>query len=196
MKILSTAVPLMMDHIDTDQIIPAEFLRKIDKTGFGEHLFHNWRKTENQELNPDFPLNKPVFKEAKILVTGENFGCGSSREHAVWALVDYGFKAVIASGFADIFKGNACNNGLLPIELPESKVVLLAKAISVTPSLQVSVDLVSQEVRCEEILFSHLFEIDAFKKECLLSGKDETDYLIGLRNQIAAFEKKKTLQYV
>ena len=195
MKILSTAVPLMIDHIDTDQIIPAEFLRKIDKTGFGKHLFYNWRMTENQELNPDFPLNKSIFKEAKILVTGENFGCGSSREHAVWALVDYGFKAIIAPGFADIFKGNACNNGLLPIELPEYKVILLAKAISVTPSLELKIDLEKQEVCCEEIQFSHFFEIDAFKKECLMSGKDETDYLISLRDQIEVFENKKELLY-
>lgn len=195
MKIVSTGVPLMIDHIDTDQIIPAEFLRKIDKTGFGKYLFYNWRMLDNKEVNPDFPLNKIAYKDAEILVAGENFGCGSSREHAVWALVDYGFKVVIASGFADIFKGNAYNNGFLPVELPVSKVVLLAKAISVTPSLKLMIDLEKQEIRCDDILFSHIFEIDPFKKECLLSGKDETDYLISLRNRIEEFEKKKELSY-
>lgn len=191
MKILSTAVPIMINQIDTDQIIPAEFLRKIDKAGFGNYLFHNWRMLDDQQVNPEFPLNKPVYQNAEILIAGENFGCGSSREHAVWALVDYGFKAVIAPGFADIFKGNACNNGLLPIELSENKVNSLARAISEKPTLQLIIDLEKQEVRCDDILFSHIFEIDAFKKECLLSGKDETEYLISLRDCIEQFEKKK-----
>lgn len=193
MKILSTAVPLMIHHIDTDQIIPADFLRKIDKKGFGNHLFYHWKTSENGTLNPDFPLNKPEYKNAAILLAGENFGCGSSREHAVWALADYGFKAVIAPGFADIFKGNACNNGLLPVELPPDKVELLANAFVINPSLQLCVDLEKQEVRCDDLLFSHFFEIDPFKKECLLSGKDEMDYLLSLKDKIEEYEKERAI---
>jgi 3-isopropylmalate/(R)-2-methylmalate dehydratase small subunit len=185
----STVVPLLIDNIDTDQIIPAEFLKQTTKDGLGKHLFQNWRYTTDLASKEDFPLNQERYKNAEILLAGHNFGCGSSREHAAWALVDYGFKAIVSSGFADIFKDNAYNNQLLPIQLNAEDLSELSQKISQNPELEITIDLANQSLNLEEHNWFRSFEIDPFKKECLLNGTDETSYLVNLRQEIEQFEK-------
>ncbi len=191
MQINSKAIPLLINNIDTDQIIPAEFLKQVDKSGYGKNLFYSWRYLKDYQPDPDFVLNHPDRAGAEILIAGNNFGCGSSREHAAWAIGDYGIKAIISSQFADIFKGNAYNNGILPIVLSEENVEKLAISSKEEPEAKIFIDLKSQTVSCDNIDLNETFEIHPFKKQCLMEGVDETQYLINLRQEIIEFEKSK-----
>ncbi len=190
----STVVPLSVQNVDTDQIIPARFLKATSRDGFGENLFRDWRYDESGDLNLDFVLNDPTFG-GSILVAGENFGCGSSREHAAWALVDYGFRAVISSYFADIFKGNALNNGLLPVQVSSTFLETIFERVHRNPQHRVEINLEKETISlCEESTeeaFSESFEINPYKKLCLLNGYDDIDYLLSKRDVIEAFEKKR-----
>jgi len=187
-NVSSSAVPLPMEDIDTDQIIPARFLKGISKDGFGENLFRDWRYDKNEEVN-DFILNNPIYS-GQILVAGRNFGCGSSREHAAWALADYGFKVIVSSFFADIFKGNALNNGLLPITVTDEQLAEIFSLIEKDPKSKFSIDLPNQSFYNEQVL-NISFEIDAYKKECLLNGYDDIDYLLNLKDDIITYEEKQ-----
>lgn len=188
-SIQSKAVPLPMENIDTDQIIPARFLKATSREGFGEHLFCDWRYTEDKEPKTDFILNKPEGK-GEILLAGKNFGCGSSREHAAWALADYGFKAVVSSFFADIFKNNALNNGLLPVQVSTTFLDTCFK-LSEQQSVTLEIDLPSQIIRNPQTGLQEKFEVNAYKKYCLLNGYDDIDYLLSIQDKIAAFEQKQ-----
>ena len=187
-KLTTRAVPLAVENIDTDQIIPARFLKVTDKIGFGNNLFKDWRYDENDFPNLDFVLNNPKYS-GSILVAGNNFGCGSSREHAAWALTDYGFKVVVSSYFADIFKGNALNNGLLPIQVSSDFLTNILKAIQDNPEIELSVDLESQTISIEVLGVKEYFEIDPYKKICLINGYDDIDFLISNKDKIEAYEK-------
>jgi 3-isopropylmalate/(R)-2-methylmalate dehydratase small subunit len=187
----STGVPLPLENVDTDQIIPARFLSTTTKEGFGENLFRDWRYDVSGNKNPDFNLNNPKYS-GKILIAGKNFGCGSSREHAVWAIYDYGFKAVISSYFADIFKNNSLNNGLLPIVVTESCLIDILKLIQKNPEAVLKIDLDKQLLTIASINLSVKFEINPYKKECLLKGLDDIDYLLGIRDLIKTFELHKS----
>ena len=186
-KLLSSAIPLIQENVDTDQIIPARFLKATSREGFGEHLFKDWRFDEHGEPKSNFILNDPVYS-GSILVAGENFGCGSSREHAAWALLDYGFKVVISSYFADIFKGNALNNGLLPVQVSSNTLRELLEAVQLDPMTLIEIDLEAQLLRVNGIL-EH-FEINLYKKTCLLNGYDDIDFLLSQKEKISAFERK------
>jgi len=185
-KLESTVVVVPIDNIDTDQIIPARYLKAISKEGLGEGLFVDWRKNPDGSLNPDFPLNKPEAKGAQILVAGDNFGCGSSREHAPWALVQNGFRAVVSTSFADIFKGNALKNGLLPVSVPAD----VHKQLLNSSGKTVSIDLAAQTLTLAGGQPVH-FPIDAFAKRCLLDGVDELGYMLQQEAAIAAFEAQR-----
>ena len=189
-RIEQTAVPLEIENVDTDQIIPARFLKATDREGFGENLFRDWRYDKNDYSNTNFILNNPTFS-GPILVAGNNFGCGSSREHAAWALTDYGFKVVISSFFADIFMGNALNNGLLPIQVSDSQLQTIFKAINKNPNCKFIVDLVGQYIEVPSIDLNIDFEINSYKKTCLINGYDDIDYLINNKNKIEEFERKR-----
>lgn len=184
----TTAVPLLIDNIDTDQIIPARFLKTTVKTGIGEHLFCDWRKQADGSPNPDFVLNQEKYS-GKILFAGDNFGCGSSREHAVWALLDYGFEVVVSTSFADIFKNNALNNGLLPIQVTQEFWERLKDELLAAPSTQLFVDLPGQSISSGELGASAAFEIDPFRKECIINGYTDLDYLVSIKEEITAFEQ-------
>ncbi|SMO44714.1 3-isopropylmalate/(R)-2-methylmalate dehydratase small subunit [Chryseobacterium rhizoplanae] len=184
----SRAVPLPAENIDTDQIIPARFLKSIDRKGFGENLFRDWRfNIHTGEPNPDFVLNNPKFS-GEILVAGNNFGCGSSREHAAWSLTDYGFKVIISSYFADIFKGNALNNGLLPVKVSEEFLKEILEGINENPDNEIAIDVELQSVSFKDT--TETFEIDSYKKICLLNGYDDIDFLISRKQTITNFELK------
>lgn len=186
--IQSRAIPLPVENIDTDQIIPARFLKSIDKKGFGENLFRDWRyNVHTNKPNPDFVLNNPRYS-GEILVAGNNFGCGSSREHAAWALTDYGFKVVVSSFFADIFKGNALNNGLLPVKISENFLQEILNGIIENPEQEIKVDVESQTISFGDR--SEHFEIDSYKKICLMNGYDDIDFLISRKQAIHEFELK------
>lgn len=187
----STCVPLPLENVDTDQVIPARFLSATSREGFGENLFRDWRYDKTGRKNKEFVLNDPKYT-GKILVAGKNFGCGSSREHAVWAIFDYGFKAVVSSFFADIFRNNAINNGLLPVIVPEQLLQKLFILIQNAPDTKVKIDLESQELIILATGETTRFDINPYKKECLLKGTDDIDYLIGLKNKIAEYENRKT----
>jgi 3-isopropylmalate/(R)-2-methylmalate dehydratase small subunit len=180
------AVALPRDNVDTDQIIPARFLKTTTRTGLGAHLFTDWRFDANGAPRPEFILNGSAAAGAKVLVAGWNFGCGSSREHAPWALVDFGFRAVVAASFADIFKQNALKNGLLPIALPAEVHGPLLAAVEAQPGLIVGVDLVEQAVTLPG--GTARFEIDPFARECLVAGVDEIGYVLRQEAAIAGFE--------
>lgn len=182
----STAVPLSIENIDTDQIIPARFLKATTREGFGENLFRDWRYNEAGSPKNDFILNDSRFA-GKILVAGKNFGCGSSREHAAWALYDYGFRVVISSFFADIFKNNALNNALLPVQVSDSFLKQVLEAVGKNPSTGVTVDLQNQKVSLENGAFEN-FDINPYKKVCLMNGYDDIDYLLSLRSEIKEFD--------
>lgn len=186
-----TAVPMPMEDIDTDQIIPARFLKAIDKKGFGDNLFYDWRYDKNNEPNPDFVLNNPLYS-GRILVAGKNFGSGSSREHAAWALHGYGFRVVISSFFADIFKGNALNNGILPIQVSPEYLDELLQQITDNPETEITINLPEQFVQIEPDGAKTTFEIDEYKKMCLLNGYDDIDYLLSLKDKIQLFEQNRT----
>lgn len=186
----SSMVPLTVENVDTDQIIPARFLKATDRKGFGENLFRDWRFTTDGQTKEDFPLNQSQYKGA-ILVAGNNFGCGSSREHAAWALVDYGFKVVISSFFADIFKGNALNNGILPIQVSPEDLQRIFAAIDQDTSVEAIVDLENQKLLIDAAGIAVSFEINDYKKMCMINGYDDIDYLISQKEAIEAFEQKR-----
>lgn len=181
----STAVPLPIENVDTDQIIPARFLKATTREGFGNNLFRDWRFTSDDQPVPGFVLNSPTYS-GKILIAGKNFGCGSSREHAAWALYDYGFRAVISSFFADIFKNNALNNALLPVQVSPAFLTHIATVVTSAPQTEIEIDLPAQEVRIGNKKES--FEINQYKKDCLINGYDDIDYLLSLREDIKKFE--------
>ena len=185
-NIKSTFVPLCVENIDTDQIIPARFLKAITRDGFGKNLFRDWRFENDDEENPkpDFVLNQPQFA-GEILVAGKNFGCGSSREHAAWAIIDYGFTIVISSFFADIFKNNALNNGLLPVTVSEK---FLQKIFQQNNKATLTVNLESQIITIDATYDQEFFEISNYKKICLLNGYDDIDYLLSIKEDIVKFE--------
>ena len=187
----STVIPLNVQDVDTDQIIPARYLKATSRDGFGENLFRDWRYDEHGDLKSDFVLNSTIFS-GSILLAGENFGCGSSREHAAWALVDYGFKAVISSFFADIFKGNSLNNGLLPVQVSPVFLAELFKAVNSHPTVEFVVDLPNQIISISGTKLVESFEINSYKKMCLLNGYDDIDFLLSNKNEIEAFEKNHT----
>jgi len=181
----SNMVPLTVENVDTDQIIPARFLKATDRKGFGENLFRDWRFTPDGQIKEDFALNQSQYKGA-ILVAGNNFGCGSSREHAAWALADYGFKVVISSFFADIFKGNALNNGILPIQVSLENLQRIFAAIDQDPSVEAIVDIENQKLLIDAAGIAVTFEINDYKKMCLINGYDDIDYLISQKEAIEA----------
>ena len=185
----STCVPLPVENIDTDQIIPARFLKSTSREGFGENLFCDWRYEADGKPNRDFVLNDPAYG-GMILVAGKNFGCGSSREHAAWAIADYGFRVVISSFFADIHKNNELNNFVLPVTVSEEFLQELFDSIGKDPKTEVTVDLPGQTVRNEATGREEKFEINPYKKTCLENGLDDIDYLMTRRADIEAFEKK------
>jgi 3-isopropylmalate/(R)-2-methylmalate dehydratase small subunit len=182
----STVVPMAIENIDTDQIIPARFLKATTREGFGENLFRDWRYDNEGKPKADFVLNDKTYS-GKILVAGKNFGCGSSREHAAWAIYDYGFRVVISSFFADIFKNNALNNALLPVQVSDSFLKKIFEEAKKNPDTTVTVDLQKQTVSLEDGS-SENFDINAYKKTCLTNGYDDIDYLISLRDEIKQFE--------
>jgi len=188
--ISSTAVPLDIENVDTDQIIPARFLKATTRDGFGKNLFRDWRYENDDENRPrqDFVLNKQTFS-GKILLAGKNFGCGSSREHAAWALKDHGFDVVVSSFFADIFKSNALNNFLLPVTVSIPFLEKLMNAVKLDPQTIINVDLSSQIISIEGSEDSETFDIDPYKKQCLLNGYDDIDYLLSLKDRITEYEK-------
>lgn len=189
-KLVTTAVPLPIENIDTDQIIPARFLKVTDKIGFGNNLFRDWRFDDKDEIIASFALNDNKYS-GSILVAGDNFGCGSSREHAAWALADYGFKVIVSSYFADIFKGNALNNGLLPILVSPEFLKKITTIIQENPSTNLVVNLEQQTLAVENSDLIANFEIDAYKKICMINGFDDIDFLINNKDKIVAFEKGK-----
>jgi 3-isopropylmalate/(R)-2-methylmalate dehydratase small subunit len=187
--ITSKFIPLRIENVDTDQIIPARFLKATTKDGFGKNLFRDWRYENDDETKPkaDFVLNQAQFSGA-ILVAAKNFGCGSSREHAAWSILDYGFKVVVSSFFADIFKNNALNNGVLPVTVSDA---FLQQIFAQGSNETLSIDLAAQTITIDAIGAVETFEINAYKKTCLLNGYDDIDYLLSMREEIAAFEAKK-----
>ncbi|WP_313579572.1 3-isopropylmalate dehydratase small subunit [Chishuiella sp.] len=191
--IKSSAVPIKIENIDTDQIIPARFLKAISREGFGDNLFRDWRYNQDNQQIESFPLNDSKFK-GKILVAGKNFGCGSSREHAAWAIKDYGFDVVISSYFADIFKGNALNNGILPIVVEDEVLNTIFQNIDENPEIELEVDLENQTLKIKDIQLT--FDVDSYKKICLLNGYDDIDFLISQKDKIEQYEQKqhKSLQ--
>lgn len=190
-KLTTRVVPLPIANVDTDQIIPARFLKVTDKAGLGQNLFADWRYRADGSPNPDFVLNQSQYQGAQILLAGDNFGCGSSREHAPWALTGYGFRAVISTSFADIFRNNSLKNGLLPITVNAETHAMLFDIVQEIPNGEWTVDLEKQEVSLPTgEKFS--FEVDPFARTCLLQGVDELGYILSFADQIAAFEAKRT----
>ncbi len=186
----SQVVPLPIENIDTDQIIPARFLKATTREGFGDNLFRDWRFDTDNQPKTDFVLNNPTYT-GKILVAGKNFGCGSSREHAAWAIQDYGFDVVISSFFADIFKGNALNNGVLPIQVPEEFLGKIFELVQQNPKTEIIVDLEKQTVMLTETGDQFEFEINPYKKSCLINGYDDIDFILNQKDSIEAFEANK-----
>ncbi|WP_367332091.1 3-isopropylmalate dehydratase small subunit [Sphingobacterium multivorum] len=186
----SQVVPLPIENIDTDQIIPARFLKATTREGFGDNLFRDWRYDTDNQPKTDFVLNNPTYT-GKILVAGKNFGCGSSREHAAWAIQDYGFDVVISSFFADIFKGNALNNGVLPIQVPEEFLAKIFELVHQNPATAIIVDLEKQTVMLTETGDQFEFEINPYKKSCLINGYDDIDFILNQKDSIEAFEANR-----
>ncbi|MBM3754096.1 MAG: 3-isopropylmalate dehydratase small subunit [Acidobacteria bacterium] len=190
MKIQSTVTSFLVDNIDTDQIIPARFLKTISKDGLGDQLFYDWRYNADGSQKPEFVLNTEKAKKSQVLVSGDNFGCGSSREHAPWALTQYGFQAIISTSFADIFKQNSLKNRLLPVVFPKDAHLALLNALSANPDLQVTIDVEAQTLTWPGGP-SVSFPIDAFAKHCLLAGVDEIGYVLQQEAAIAAYEAQR-----
>lgn len=187
--ITSTCVPMPAENIDTDRIIPARFLKSTSREGFGEKLFYDQRFDADGNQIADFPLNNPAYGGV-ILVAGKNFGCGSSREHAAWAIHDYGFRVVVSSFFADIHKNNELNSFVLPVTIPQDMLDKLLETITADPTTKVVVDLENQTIKCEAAGIEYKFEINPYKKYCLLNGLDDVDYLLSRRNDVVAYENK------
>lgn len=190
--IRSTAVPLTIENVDTDQIIPARFLRATSREGFGKNLFRDWRYINDDENNPrpDFILNDSTYT-GKILIAGKNFGSGSSREHAAWAIKDYGFDVVVSSFFADIFKSNSLNNFLLPVQVSEKFLQELFQTVKKSPETEIEMNLEKQTITIVPTWQYETFDINSYKKTCLLNGFDDIDFLLSIRNEIEAFESQK-----
>lgn len=188
-KITSRFIPLRIENVDTDQIIPARFLKATTKQGFGKNLFRDWRYENDDETKPksDFVLNQKKYS-GEILVAAKNFGCGSSREHAAWSLQDYGFKVVVSSFFADIFKNNAFNNGVLPVTVTDSFLQLL---FAQSAEAMITIDLENQTIAIDNTGATEKFDINSYKKTCLLNGYDDIDYLLSIKEEIASFETSK-----
>lgn len=186
-KITSPAVPLPVENVDTDQIIPARYLKAVERKGFGDNLFRDWRYNKDGTEKSDFPLNNPTYS-GKILVAGKNFGSGSSREHAIWALYDYGFRVVVSSFFADIFRNNALNNGLLPVIVTPEFLENIFRVIEKNPDAQFEANLEKQTFTILESGESSSFDINPYKKHCLKNGLDDIDYLVNIKEEIEVFE--------
>jgi 3-isopropylmalate/(R)-2-methylmalate dehydratase small subunit len=193
-KIKSTCVPVPTENVDTDQIIPARFLKATSREGFGENLFRDWRYDKEGNPKPDFILNNPTFG-GEILVAGKNFGSGSSREHAAWAIIDYGFKVVVSSYFADIFKSNALNTGLLPVQVSDEFLDILFIEVQNDPKTEVEVNLEEQKITIVKSGKSDKFDINPYKKLCLINGYDDIEYILSLKDQILAFEQNREIKY-
>lgn len=189
-----TAVVIDIANIDTDQIIPKQFLKRIERTGYGEFLFYDWRFNSDGSPKKDFVLNDPRFKRASILVAGSNFGCGSSREHAPWSLLDYGFRVIVAPSFADIFFNNSLKNGLLPVTLDSSVVTQIVDSVKSTPNLELTIDL-EEQILTSGDGFSADFKIDAFQRHCLLNGLDDIALTLEHEEKISAFEQSSNTAY-
>jgi 3-isopropylmalate/(R)-2-methylmalate dehydratase small subunit len=187
-KLVSTVVPLPIENVDTDQIIPARFLKAVERKGFGDNLFRDWRYKKDGTPNPDFVMNQPRYS-GQILAAGKNFGSGSSREHAAWAIYDAGFRVVVSSFFADIFKSNVLNCGLLPVQVSDDFLTGIFETVEADPAAQFVVDLESQTITNVKAGVSATFDINTYKKECLLNGYDDIDFLLSLKEEIIAFEK-------
>ena len=185
----STAVPLPIENIDTDQIIPARFLKATTREGFGENLFRDWRYDKEGNPKADFVMNSPIYG-GEILVAGKNFGCGSSREHAAWAIDGAGFRAVVSSFFADIFRNNALNNGLLPVTVSEQMLEAIFAAVNANPKAELKIDLPAQTIEIVGTEHKESFEIAPYKKQCLVNGYDDVDFLVSIRSEIESFEQK------
>jgi 3-isopropylmalate/(R)-2-methylmalate dehydratase small subunit len=192
--LVSPAVPVPIENIDTDQIIPARFLKATTRDGFGENLFRDWRYEADNTPKADFVLNNPIYS-GKILVAGKNFGCGSSREHAAWAIADAGFKVVVSSFFADIFKNNALNNFILPVQVSDDFLDTIFKAIEANPTAELEVDLENQFIKIVGSGAQESFDINQYKKTCLLNGYDDIDYLLSLRKEIEQYETTRTFNF-
>lgn len=187
-KIVSKAVPLPIEDVDTDQIIPARFLKATTREGFGDNLFRDWRYNADGTPKADFPLNNPKYS-GQIIVGGKNFGSGSSREHAGWAIYDYGFKVVVSSFFADIFKGNCLNLGILPVQISESLLQDVFAEIEANPNAEFEVDLENQSFSIVSSGKSENFEINPYKKNCLINGYDDIGYILSIKDKVAEYEK-------
>ena len=193
-KLVSTCVPVQVDNVDTDQIIPARFLKATSREGFGENLFRDWRYNSDNTPKPEFVMNNGKFA-GKILVAGNNFGCGSSREHAAWAIVDAGFDVVVSSFFADIFRNNSLNNGLLPVQVSPSFLQEIFAALEVNPKTELEVNLETQKISFVSSGKSEAFDINPYKKMCLLNGYDDIDYILSLKDKIEAYEKSREFNF-
>jgi 3-isopropylmalate/(R)-2-methylmalate dehydratase small subunit len=187
-KIKGLVATLDRVNVDTDQIIPKQFLKRIERTGYGQFLFYDWRLNEDGSPNPDFELNAPQFKGASILLTRDNFGCGSSREHAPWALLDYGFHSILAPSFADIFYNNCFKNGMLPVQLPQDQISELFEWVGANSGAQLTVDLESQTLSGDSLEYP--FEVDPFRRDCLLKGLNDIDLTLQYEEQIREYESK------
>lgn len=188
--VTSTAIPLAIENIDTDQIIPARFLKATDKKGFGDNVFRDWRFDKNGNAEESFVMNNPKYS-GTIMIAGDNFGCGSSREHAAWALTGYGFKAIVSSFFADIFKGNALNNGLLPVQVSKEFLASAMSLVEKRPETAITIDLEAQTIAIEGSDLQESFDINPYKKTCMMNGYDDIDYLVSKKEQIEAFEAQR-----
>lgn len=193
-KLTSRVVPLPIENIDTDQIIPARFLKATTREGFGDNLFRDWRFDSDNQPKADFVMNDPTYS-GKILVAGKNFGCGSSREHAAWAIQDYGFDVVISSFFADIFKGNALNNGVLPITVPDAFLEKIFETVFANPNAELTVNLEAQTVTINDTGDSFEFEINPYKKSCLINGYDDIDFILSHKAEIEEFERTRPFSF-
>ena len=187
--LISAAVPLPIENIDTDQIIPARFLKATTREGFGENLFRDWRYDKEGNPKADFVMNSPIYS-GQILIAGKNFGCGSSREHAAWAIDGAGFRAVVSSFFADIFRNNALNNGLLPVTVSEQMLSEIFAAVKENPATEIKIDLPAQTIEIVGTEHKESFEIAPYKKQCLVNGYDDVDFLVSIHEEIKAFEQK------
>ena len=188
-KLTGIVAPLDRVNVDTDQIIPKQFLKRIERTGVGQYLFYDWRFLDGRELNPDFEMNQARYHGARILVTRANFGCGSSREHAPWSLEDYGFRCIIAPSFADIFYNNCFKNGMLPVQLQEEQVEQIFQRVRQTPGYELTVDLVDQTIQSQDGM-KFRFEVDGFRRHCLLNGLDDIGLTLQYEEKITEFERR------
>jgi 3-isopropylmalate/(R)-2-methylmalate dehydratase small subunit len=193
-RVTSSAIPLRRDNVDTDQILPARYLKAITREGFGEKLFRDWRFDADDQPKPDFVLNNPAYY-GEILLAGHNFGGGSSREHAAWALADYGFSVVVSSYFGDIFKANALNNSLLPVEVSPDVLKRLFDTVETNPATVIEIDVDKQTIAVPALRLTESFDIDPYRKICLINGYDDIDYLVSMKPKIEAFEQGRKDDY-